>query len=321
VTPLAEIQSGAVGEAFVALLARSLRAVAAAGNFPPPDGHARWDADAVATAVADFLASPQTPRRLTDLATHCRSDDALRARMQRTVRNYFADLGRRTPVGRLVLRFNEVLKDDPAFQQRSGYWSLTGCEVEPAAVDIDTLVAAMSHVDVVVPTAWTTGDRQSPDIDAASAVRLVRSALEVAAGSLRASVLAQAAAARLGLGAAPLSLEATGFDPPGSSPVSSQATEDQVLVNIRVDEVCFGRINDLERFAIGLVDVPVARLGPLLGVSGSQAALIRSRATAILKSELREEEDGQAVADAVLERARHWAESWMSGERSDVGNR
>lgn len=310
-TALAELRAGGAKDEFLALLARTVRSVATAGNFPAPEGHARWDADAVAAAVSDFLASPQTPRRLTDLAVHCRTDDALRARLQRTVRNYLADLGRRTPVGRLVLRFNEVLAADPSFELAAGHWSLAGSNAEMAGVDQDALVAALSKVDVVVPAAWATGDRQSPDVDADSVTRLAWTALTSAGGALRASEMAKAAARRLGLGGAPLSLESTGFDPPAPSPMSADATGDQVLVDMRVDEVCFERLNDHERIAIGLVEAPVAKLGPILGVSGSKAALIRRRAVAILKDELRDEEGGQAVADAVLDRARRWAESWM----------
>ena len=71
-------------------------------------------------------------------------------------------------------------------------------------------------------------------------------------------------------------------------------------------------MNDSERVSIGLSDSPVAKLGPILGVSGSTAALIRKRAVAILQSELHDEEDGQAVADTVLDLARSWTELWMN---------
>ena len=309
-TALDELRCGEIGDDFLALLQRTIRAVAVARNFPAPDGHDRWDADAVATAVGDFLASTQTPRRLTDLATHCRTDDALKRRLQETVRNHFADNGRRTPVGRLVLRINEVLATEPAFERRGRYWSLKGSTADPPIVDIDALVAATAAVDVVVPTAWT-GDRQGPDADAPSIVRLAHAALTAAGGPLRTADIAQAVARRLGLGGAPLSIEATAFDPP-SSGTSADATGDEALSNMRAREVFFGCLNDPERVSIGLPDSPVAKLGPILGVSGSTAALIRKRAVAILQSELRDQEGGQAVADAVLDLARSWTELWMN---------
>ncbi len=309
-TALDELRCGQVGDDFLALLQRTIRAVAVARNFPAPDGHDGWDADAVTTAVGDFLASPQTPRRFIDLATHCRTDDGLKRRLQETVRNYFADSGRRTPVGRLVLRINEVLATEPAFERRGRYWSLKGCTVEPPLLDIDALIVATAAVAVVVPTAWT-GERQSPDADTASVIRLAHAALTAAGGPLRTADIAQAVARRLGLGGAPLSIEATAFDPP-SSGTSADTTGDEALSNMRAREVFFGCLNDSERVSIGLPEWPVAKLGPILGLSGSTAALIRKRAVAILRSELRDEEGGQAVADAVFELARSWTELWMN---------
>ena len=309
-TALDELRCGQVGDDFLALLQRTVRAVAVARNFPAPDGHDRWDADAVTTTVGDFFASTQTPRRLTDLATHCRTDNALKRRLQETVRNHFADNGRRTPVGRLVLRINEVLATEPAFERRGRYWSLKGSTADSPIVDIDALIVATAAIDVVVPTAWT-GERQGPDTDGPSVVRLAYAALTAAGGPLRTADIAQAVARRIGLGGAPLSIEATAFDPP-SSGTSADATGDEALANIRAREIFFGRLNDSERVSIGLPDFSVAKLGSILGVSGSTAAFIRKRAVAILQSELRDEEGGQAVADAVLELARSWTELWMN---------
>ena len=257
-----------------------------------------------------LLASAQTPRRLTDLATHCRTDDALKRRLQQAVRNHFADYGRRTPVGRLVLRINEVLGHDPTFERRGSYWGFAGCTAEAPVVDMEALIAAVAVVDVVVPTAWTIGHRQGPDADAASILRLAHRALTVAGGPLRPADIAQTVARRLGLGGAPLSIEAAVFDPP-SPGTSADSTGEEALLDMRAREVFFGCLNDHERVAIGLPNVPVAKLGPMLGVSGSRAALIRKRAVTILRDELRDEEDGQAVADAVFDITRSWTEGWM----------
>lgn len=308
-TALEELQAGRVGEEFVALLQRTIRAVAVARGFPPPDGHDSWGGNALTTAVNDFFASPQTPRRLTDLRTLCRTDAALKGRLERTARNFLADYGRRTPIGRLVLRFNEVLRRDPTFERRGAMWALAGTTTEPAPTDLDALTSAVAGVEVVVPTAWESGDRQSPDVDADSVMRLARAALEKAGGPLRASVLAQVAARRLGIWGAPLSLEASGLDPSPPALVTPDATGNNVLVRIRANEV-LALLNDHERVAIGLPEVPVAKLGSILGCSGSKAALIRKRAVTILQAELRSDENGQAIADTVLELARTWTESW-----------
>ncbi|HEX7133624.1 MAG TPA: hypothetical protein VF228_13695 [Iamia sp.] len=309
-TALGEFQCQEVGEAFLALLQRTIGAVARAGLYPPPGGRDHWDADAVDTTVADFLASSQTPRRLTDLRTHCRTDQALRARLQRTIKNFLADGGRRTPVGRLVLRFNEVLGEEPDFERDGLYWRLAGTTSEPAVVDVETLVGVVAALEVTVPPAWRKGDRQGPEIDRSSVVRVACAALEAAGGPLRPADLAQLAARRLGLGAPPLSIDATAFDPAPAHAHPTDPTGAGALVDLRADEV-FSRLNEAERAAIAPPHLPVEALGRSLGVSGSKAHLIRKRAVTILQDELGDEDDGQAVATAVFERARTWSESWM----------
>jgi hypothetical protein len=308
VTALEELRAGKAGEAFIELLGRTIRAVANSRGFPPPEGHLSWGGAALQTAVSDFLSSPQTARRLTDLATHCRTDQALAGRLQRTVRNYLADQGRRTPVGRLVLRFNDVLRRDEGFERHGRYWALLGQTAEPAAENVEHLAEVIRRIDVVVPKAWATGGRQSPELDAASVVTLARAMLESAGGALRTSVMAQAVARRLSVGGTPLSIEATAFDPAQPSPISNDSTGDAVIIQSRASEV-LELLNDHERLSIGLL-VPLEDLGRLLGVSRSKAHLIRKRATAILENELRDEEGGQAVADLVLDLARIWSESW-----------
>ncbi len=311
VSAIGELRAHELGDAFLDLLHRTVRAVAVARNFPAPEGHTRWDATAVATTVADFLANPTTPRRLVDLETHCRTDDALRRRLQATVQNFLADSGRRTPVGRLVLRFNEVLGTSALVERRGRSWALVGMPDAAVAVDIDALVAAASLIDVRVPAAWMTGSRRSPDLDADSVVRLATGILSAAGGALSVGTLAQVAARRLGLGGAPLSIEAAALDPPEGYTSSPDTTSTTAVRDLRAAEV-FSQLNDAERISIGLPGVPVARLGPMLGVSGSSAALIRNRAVTILKDHLEDEEDGQFVADAVLELARVWTDSWMT---------
>ncbi len=262
-----------------------------------------------ASPRAALYASPRTPRRLTDLATFCQTDDGLRHRLQRTVANFLADNGRRTPVGRLVLRVNEVLGRDENFAQVGGHWGLAGGSVEPAAIDLDVLVAAASKLQVVVPPTWHVGTRKSPDITASSVVDLARTAIATAGGPVSASIIAQVAARRLGIGAAPFSLEAKTFDPPQPSVAAMRNTGDAILVEIRAHEV-FSLLNDTERVAIGRPELPTSALGPFLGVSKATAAIVRKRAVTILRDELDDDEDGQAVADFLLDLARNWTYSW-----------
>jgi len=120
VSALGELQAGRAGNEFILELQRTIRAVAVSRNFPPPEGLLRWDVDAVWSVASEFMGDAQTPRRLTDLAVHCATGDALRARLQGTVRNFLADLGRRTPIGKLVVRINDVLRNEPDFTTPTG---------------------------------------------------------------------------------------------------------------------------------------------------------------------------------------------------------
>ena len=176
-----ELIAGKPGADFVELLRLVIRAVGLGDGFPAPEGHSRWDGPAVMTCIADFFASAQTERRLTDLST-CPDDQALKAKLHRTVRNFLADQGRKTTVGRLVLRFNEVLVRTDGFDRCGPCWGRIGDPADAAEVDRDALIAAVSAIEVVVPTAYSTGDRKSPELDASSVIRITDAALTSAGG-------------------------------------------------------------------------------------------------------------------------------------------
>lgn len=311
-TALDEIRMGSIAGDFIDLLQKTIWAVAIGRGFPPPEGHKSWGSEALSTGVNDFLASPQSPRRLSDLALHCRTEDALRMRLQTSVRNHLADQGRRTSVGRLVLRFNYVLGNQTEFVRRGAHWALSTDDSSPLSrADPDALDQAIRDVEITVPTSWATGDRQSPELDAFSVVRLATAMLHAAGGPIHPSDMAQAAARRLGIGGAPLSLDASFYDPPEQSAISNDSTSDSVLVTVRAHEV-LAELNDHERIAIGRPELSVDALGSMLGMGKSKAALVRNRAKAVLAQELRDEEGGEAIAEAVLDLARRWTESWTS---------
>ena len=315
---LDELRVGKAGPYFVTLLQKTIFAVAVGRNFPAPFGFKQWDTAAVASTCGDFLASAGTRRRLTDLNLHCQTDDALAFRLQKTVRNFLADSGRRTPVGRLVLRINEVLGKDGSFVRRGSQWGVAGGATEPAEIDIDALVSAVSGLKIVVPTTWKTGGRQSPDLDSSSVVALASRVIDAAGGTVSPSVIAQVAAGRLGLGAAPLSLDALAFDPAQPSSAAATNTGEAVLIEMRAHEI-FSRLNDSERIAMW-ADVATSEVGILLGASKSTGHNVRSRAIAIMQDELIDDDhdadDRVAIAKRVFELARNWTNSWT--EDSDA---
>lgn len=309
-TALDELRAGYVGEEFVSLLGRTIRAVGIARNFPPPEGLGSWGEDAVAIVVSEFVADSQTPRRLVDLATACADDQALKARLQGTVRNFLADLGRRTPIGKLVVRINDVLSRQEEFVRSQGHWALTGSVVEPAVPDVDHLASVIAAQKISAPRWGHDTRRAAPVADTETIVSLCKALLATAGGSLTPRTMAAAIAIRIGIGQAPVSLDAASLDPAWSDSYPAiDATADTALRDSRAEEI-LQLLNDRERLALAWPEYTVRELGPVLGVGPSQAHIIRRRATEILKMELADDPDGQSVAGRVLELARNWADQW-----------
>jgi hypothetical protein len=310
VTALDELRAGLVGEEFVSALSRTIRAVAVARNFPPPDDLESWGEEAVVRTVSEFLADSQTPRRLLDLAATCASDQALKARLQGAVRNFLADLGRRTPLGKLVVRINEVLGRYEEFSRAHGRWSLADGPAEAGVEDVERLAMVIGPHKISVPQWGHEARRTAPVADADTIASLCKVLLSAAGGSLTPRTLAAAIGMRLGVGQAPVSLDASSLDPgwPEGHPVMD-ATADAALRGSRANEI-LGLLNDRERIALAWPEYTVRELAPILGVGPSQAHMVRRRAIEILKEELADDPDGEAVAGSILELARTWAEEW-----------
>lgn len=315
---LAELRGGRAETAFIGELQRTIRAVGVARNFPAPDGHSQWDAAAVHAAASEFMTDSQTPRRLADLALHCGSDEALRARLQATVRNFLADLGRRTPIGKLVLRINDVLSGEPGFVRVDGRWARASGPSHAGNDDPDGLSRAIAGVTVVVPAWGHDTQRSAPVADRATVVSLCGALLDAAGGSLTPRSLARAIGHRLGLGQTPLSLDVDAFDHPavGEAPHTDR-TGHEALRPQRAAEV-LELLDDRERLAIAYPEYSVRQLAPMLGASPSQSHLIRARAVEIIRSELVDDDDAEGVARLVFEMGRMWAQTMDTQGRSDV---
>ncbi len=316
---VAELQAGRAGAAFTAELQRTIRAVAVARNFPPPDGHPGWDADAVWSTASEFMADAQTPRRLTDLAVHCASADALRARLQGTVRNFLADIGRRTPIGKLVVRVNDVLRGEDGFRWVGGRWARAGDaraddddgSGDVAGVDDPVALArAIAGMTVVAPAWGHDAHRAAPVADRATIVSLCDALLVAAGGSLTPRALARAIGHRLGVGQAPLSLEVAALDAGGATgaAVLADSTADEALRLQRAAEVV-NELNDRERLALAYPELTIRQLAPVLGASPSQAHTVRARAAQVVRAELLDDDDAEGVALLVMELSRNWADA------------
>src|SRR5260370_37062921 len=101
------------------MLYRAVQTVAIARNFPPPDGHVRWDQDAAMDAAHDFLDGERGRKRVTDLALRATDDHSLERLLHAAVLNFHRDRSRRTDAGALIRRGAGVLGRSARFQERA----------------------------------------------------------------------------------------------------------------------------------------------------------------------------------------------------------
>lgn len=116
---LSELREGRPALATMDLLRRVLRAVVGRHSYPHPDPDMSWrDQGAYDAAISVFFADKDGQRRLDDLAVTATSDRHLRALLITTVKNWFRDLARATPQGRLHRSVRRTLREeDEVFEE------------------------------------------------------------------------------------------------------------------------------------------------------------------------------------------------------------
>jgi len=306
-TPLEELQAdGRLGPEGARLLYRIVRTVVSGHGFPPPGDRQAWNGEAVAETAHDFLTDERTPKRLAHLLVHAVDDDSFTRLLHRMVLNFLRDGGRRTEIGRLMLRLRDVLGRSEEFVAEPGdRWRLEKQPADPSAAPPAALAeAAAAERQVDVPR-WSAGTRrQAPIADAASLERLCRRVLDAAAGTLALDQLARAVAPRLGLVPAPLA------PPPGESDpfehVAGPQHADAVLDSLRATEI-FTLLGRRERLLLASAGTPVRELRSVIGVGPSQAAELQARLRALLAAELRDDEGYEAVFFHLVDQAKEWA--------------
>ena len=306
-TPLEELRAeGRLGPEGARLLYRTVRAVVVGHGFPPPGAGAAWSGEAVAETAHDFLADGRTPKRLAHLLVHSVDDESFRRLLGRMVLNFLRDGGRRTEIGRLMLRLRDVLGRTDEFVAEAGdRWRL---EKQPAVVSTATpgtlmeAAATEPHVDVPRWSAQTR--RRAPAADAASLERLCRRVLEAAAGTVALDELARAIAPRLGLTPIPLAEAVDDRDPVEG--VAGPHHADAVLDSLRAAEI-FTILSRRERLLLAWAGTPVRELRSVIGVGPSQAAELQGRLRALLAVELQDDDGYEAVFFHLVDQARAWA--------------
>ena len=317
-TPLEELRSdGHLGPAGARLLYRIVRAVVVGHGFPPPRDRRRWTAEAVAETAHEFLADGRTPKRLAHLLVHAVDDDSFDRLLHRMVLNFLRDGGRRTEIGRLMLRLRDVLGRHDEFVAEPGdRWRLEKQPAGPSTVAPAVLVeAAVTEVHIDVPRWSSQTRRRAPAADAASLERLCRRVLEAAAGTVALDELARSIAPRLGLTPMPLAEAVDDRDPFES--IAGPAHADAVLDSMRAAEI-FTILGRRERLLLASAGTPVRELRSVIGVGPSQAAELQGRLRALLAAELQDDDGYEAVFFHLVDQAKAWAIEQATGQPNTI---
>ena len=302
------VSAGRFGPQCARMLYRAVQTVAIARNFPPPDGHARWDPDAAMDVAHDFLDGERGRKRITDLAVRATDNGSLERLLHAAVLNFHRDRSRRTDAGALIRRVGDVLDRSDLFQGSAAgpsRWHLRGGPATPSAARPPALArAAAEEPELTVPK-WESERRRAPQADFETFERLIRRVLMAAHGSLTAAQISLALSARLDSRRIPLTVELDVLERLPDRSADAQ-TEDQVLGRLH-SAYLFDRLSDRERILIATWEKPVRDLGEVLGVGRSQAGTLRQRLAVRLAGELA----GDGGPEIVVNELRALAAEWM----------
>lgn len=305
---------GEFTDELVALLYRTVRVIGSTRLFPAPEGRSWSDDDVVWETAHDFLFSAEGKSRMSALLLRATDQRSFERLLDKSVQNFLRDQSRRTDVGKLVRRVNEVAATDDKLQvagTEPRRWCLKGGPSEASSATPGALAASLHEVDVIVPP-WSSETRDAPVADRASILALIHAMLGVAAGSVSAPDIAHAIATRVDTRR---TLPTVSLDE--ALDLGFEAVDDELLPDAaavaRASAVAVASgLGDVERIVIANRDVSVRKLGELLGVSKSQAAKVRRSVDARLADSVSGRDDAGAILVALDGLCSEWYLQWTA---------
>ena len=301
---LGELLAGQPGPVLLQLLGRVIRAVAAKHNFPHPEEGLTWsDEDALDSALSSFFAEHDGQRRLDTLTLQATNDQHLRGLLRTVVYNWFADLARATPRGRLYRATRRRLEQEPdVFQEvaPSEFWALCDAPQEPGVVDDAVLDRALGQVDITLIRARSDGVNERPWASREDQIRALRAMLSEAACAVHLQPLVRAIAARIGLHPRPthIEIDETGSRLEGTADDVDNGSEE------RAREI-YNQLSHRERLLIAHTDhadQKVREIANATGIPRSSVKAVRQRVAEALQR------SGAVDDPAVLARLRAMCE-------------
>lgn len=305
-----ELRRGRLGPDFAVLLYHCVRVAGLAHNFPPPEGHAAWTAEAAIETGHDFLRSANIQRRLVEIAVQADDNEQLARILTQAVVNFLREQARRTAQGRLIRRLKEVLLADDRFMvvpkgvPGAGNVMLTGGgAAEPFGGRESDLIAAAFDVKEVTVVRWRPGARrESPLSDRDSLIKVAEAVLAAAGASLRWADLAVVVGTRFGMD--PRGMPATtpvddldgNLNDARRSLSGQPVAPDEELLQQATARAVLDQLTDRELLVLAWLASPVRTIADRTGLAVSTAGLLKQRVTDHLRTMLADEPDAETIA-------------------------
>lgn len=197
---------GRGGPLLVNTVHRLMAQIARSSSFPPPEGHSRWDDDAVSDAVGQLFADK--PAFVTMGWALATDDRTLERVFLRTIKNFLIDQAKGTDTGKLRRRLRGLIDKDPAvaagkLPTGEDAWWLADGPSEEWFGDVADLDRAASQVrGVRVTTLNPAGP--TPAATVAALMAIVHAVLATAGGAVRAQGVTRVVERRFGLATRPV---------------------------------------------------------------------------------------------------------------------
>ncbi|WP_433272275.1 hypothetical protein ACQPZA_18815 [Pseudonocardia xinjiangensis] len=207
--------------------------------------------------------------------------------LRRCVRHYLVDQARKTPIGAVRRKLEELMAASPEFERvpegtaGAGRWQLVGDPQPPYGGESRPLVAAAYAVPGVHAVRWSSATRRAPLARDESLVAIVRAVLKMAAGSMELSQLADVLVRRFpaAVEAADAALDEGAFN----RAVAPARDRPDVVVECsdRAREV-YEQLSPSQRALLPHLDNPIGDRAQVLGVGRSQAYAASGKLKALL---------------------------------------
>jgi len=308
-------RTGELSDDLAELLYRTVRVIGTSRNFPAPGGRTWADNEAVWETAHDFLYTAEGKSRIAAVFVAATDQRSFERVLDKAVHNFLRGQARKTDIGKLVLRLNEVAAADPTLEvagTEPRRWCLKGGPSSPGAATSSAFAAALSGVEVVVP-AWSSETRDAPVADRPSVLAMIHALLEVAGGSLSAVDMAHAITTRLDTRRVLPTTSLEEVMELGIEPADDGLRPDEAAAVTASALAVMSTMDDVERVVTANRDATVRKLGEILGVSKSKAAKVRAALEEKLTESLLGQDEPEVILGLLDLLCSHWCREWTSG--------